>query len=116
MSDSSAILTLARAHFDNMRNKEITVPEWGNEDAPLVAFYDPPTLSLRQKIEKIGGKSEARKLATTVILSLKDKDGKVIFKDDAPTLNAFENNLDPAVVSRIAATILGLTAEDDLGN
>ncbi len=116
MSDATAILTAARAHFDNMRGKEITVPEWGSEDAPLVAFYDPPTLALRQNIERRGGKSEARKLATVVILSLKDADGKVIFKDDAPTLNTFENNLDPAVVSRIAAQILGLSGEDELGN
>ena len=114
MANSDAILTAARAHFDNMRDQEITIPEWGAEDAPLVAFYDPPTLARRQEIERRGGKSEARKMALTVMLSLKDADGKIIFPDDAPTLSAFEFQLDPAVINRAAVQILGLSGDQAL--
>lgn len=116
MADSNAILDLARAHFDNMRGQEIEIPEWGDDNGPLVAYYDPPTLRTRQTIQHRAGKSESRQMALTVLLSLKDEDGKVLFKDDAPTLAALEGQVDPKVMARIAQKILGLTPETDLGN
>lgn len=116
MAANVAILAIARAHFDNMRNKEITIPEWGDDGAPLVAFYDPPTLNLRQQITQRSGKLQSRQMAVTVILCLKYADGQAVFTDDAPTLAALEGAVDPAVVSRIALEVLGLTTEGDLGN
>lgn len=116
MAPNTAILDNARAHFDKMRGREIRIPEWGGENGPLIAFYDPPSLHMRQVITSRSGKKESRQMALTVILCLKDENKKAIFEDDAETLAALEGNVDPAVVSRIACEILGLTPENDLGN
>lgn len=117
MSSSVAILTAARAHFDNMRGQEIEIPEWGETvETPLVAFFDPPTLRKRQEINSRCGKSESRQMAITCILCLKDKDGKPLLSDDAETLTTLESASDPKVVSRIAMQVLGLTPAAKLGN
>ena len=116
MSKSVAILTAARAHFDNMRGQEIEIPEWGEEGKPLVAFYDPPTLRKRQEINSRCGKSESMQMAFTCILCLTDKDGKPLLEDDAETLTTLTGATDPKVVSRIAMKILGLTPAAKLGN
>jgi hypothetical protein len=117
MHDPNTILDAARAHFDKMRGQEIEIPEWAGEHSDtLVAYFDPPTLRVRQMIQHRAGKSEARQMALTVLLCLKNKDGKLIFKDDAPTLATLESGVDPKVVARIAQKILGLTDEEDLGN
>jgi hypothetical protein len=116
MSTSDAILTAARAHFDNMRGQELEIPEWGQEGKPLVAFFDPPTLRKRQEINARCGKSESRQMALTCILCLKDKDGKPLLTDDAETLATLEGASDPKVVSRIAMEVLGLTPAAKLGN
>lgn len=116
MSNSDAILTAARAHFDKMRGQEIKIPEWGEDGKPLVAFYDPPTLRKRQEINQRCGKSEARQMALTCILCLKTADGKQLLADDAETLATLESGTDPKVVSRIALHVLGLTPAAKLGN
>lgn len=117
MADSDTILNIARAHFDKMRGQEIEIPEWGDEEnGPLVAYYDPPTLRTRQTIQHRAGKSESRQMALTVLLCLKGADGKGLFKDDVPTLAALEGQVDPKVMARIAQKILGLSPDNDLGN
>lgn len=113
--NAEQILETARAHFDRMRGREIEVPEWGMA-GDNAATYDPPTLKVRQMIQSQAGKSEARQMALTVIHCLKGKDGKAVFKNDAPTLAAMESQVDPAVIARTAQKILGLTPETDLGN
>lgn len=117
MPNSDAILTAARSHFDNMRGKEIKIPEWGAaKDKPLIAYYDPPTLRVRQEIERRAGKSDARKIAVAAIICLKDKDGNPIFKDDAVTLDALECQVSADVTARIYTQVLGLTKAATLGN
>lgn len=113
--NAEKILETARAHFDKMRDQTVDVPEWGlTGDA--AGRFDPPTLRVRQMIQHQAAKSEARQMALTVIHCLKDAEGGKIFKNDAPTLAAFESQMDPAVIARVAQRILGLTAEGDLGN
>jgi len=117
MPETNAILTAARAHFDNMRGQEIKIPEWGvSEDKPLVAFFDPPSLRVRQEIERRAGKSDGRKIAVAAIICLKDKDGKPLFTDDAVTLDALECQVSADVAARIYTRVLGLTKAETLGN
>lgn len=117
MTDTNAILTAARAHFDNMRGQKIKIPEWGtSKDKPLVAYFDPPTLRVRQEIERRGGKSDGRKIAVAAIICLTDKDGKPLFTDDAVTLDALECQVSADVAARIYTHVLGLTKADALGN
>lgn len=123
MTDLSAeILEIASAHFERQRNQFVEVPEWGEDmgedgnPVPRRVYFDPLTLRQRQKLKHRSAASESRQMALTVILHAKDKDGKLIFKDDAPTLATFEGKMDPKVVARIALRILQITPDDDLGN
>lgn len=113
--NAEQILETARVHFDKQRGQKIEIPEWGMV-GDGAATYDPPSLRLRQLIQHKAGKSQARQMALTVIHCLKDPAGLAVFKDDAPSLAALENQVDPAVVARIAQAVLGLTDESDLGN
>lgn len=113
--NSDDILGKARAHFDKLRGRQVEVPEW-DLVGDNAATYDPPTLRVRQLIQHQAGKSDARQMALVLIHCLKDKDGVALFKNDAPTLAALENQVDPAVVARIAGKVLALSDETALGN
>lgn len=113
--NAEEILAAARAHFDRLRGQSIEVPEWGLA-GDKAATFDPPTLKVRQLIQHQAGKSDARLSALTVIHCLKDKDGKRIFQNDAPTLASFETGMDPVVIARVANRILSTSPELDLGN
>lgn len=113
--NADQILDAARAHFDKQRAQKIEVPEW-DMVGDNAATFDPPSLRRRQQIQHLAGKSEARQLALAVILCVKNKDGAMLFQNDAPTLAALENQVDPAVLARIAKRVLGLSEESDLGN
>lgn len=110
------IIEIATKHFDGMRGKTVTIPEWGTAEKPFVGKYDPPTLGTRQNIERRAMKSQGRQMAITLILCLRDLDGDLVFKDDAPTLQNLMDNVDPKVVARVAQVILQILPEDDLGN
>ncbi len=112
----SDILAAARGHFDRLRRQTVEVPEWGTDGEPAVLHFDPPTLRQRQNLQHRGNKNGARTLALAVIMWAKDADGKPVFKDDALTLAAFENEMDPAVIARVAGKMLGVSEADDLGN
>lgn len=114
----SDILTLARAHYDGMRNQLIEVPEWAPEGgAPLAVHYAPLSLRQRQKLTARAGEGNpARLMALCVILFAKDEAGAPLFEDTPATLKAFENEIAPAVIARIASAMLGTTDADDLGN
>jgi hypothetical protein len=112
----SDILAAARAHYDRLRGQTVEVPEWGTEGVPAVVHFDPPTLRARQALQHRANKSESRLMAFAVILWAKTADGTRMFKDDALTLAAFENDIDPAIIARVAGRMLGISSEDALGN
>jgi hypothetical protein len=112
----SDILTAARGHFERLRRQTVEVPEWGEDGAPAVLYFDPPTLRQRHIVKHRANGNEARLLALAVILWAKDADGKPAFTDDAITLGAFETELDPAVIARVAGCLLGVSSADSLGN
>lgn len=110
------ILSVARAHFAAFKGGTIEVAEWGAPGAPLVIHHRPLSLRARQALELRAKGNQARQLALTVILHARDAEGKLLFTDDVEALAALENQVDPAVVARIALRILGVTPAADLGN
>lgn len=109
-------LAAATAHYDKLRGQTIEVPEWGVEGTPLVVHYDPMTAAQAQNVTRRSGGSDARATALAVILYAKDSKGAALFNDDAPTLKAFEHDIDPRVVARVGKAILGVRdRESDLG-
>lgn len=110
------ILANARGHFDKMRNQKIEVPEWGDDEGPAIMYFDPLSLAQRQSLQRQSKGNEARMLALCVILFAKNSDGKRYFENNADTNKAFDNDLDPAVVARVAGAMIQVSGEEDLGN
>lgn len=109
------ILGAARAHFDAMRNRVIEVPEWGQDGAPLRIHHDPLTMRDRQRLEAAAKGSDALAAILVVIRHAKDAAGARLFEDNAESRKALENDVDPAVIGRIAKAIIGVSDSDSLG-
>ena len=85
--------------------------------APVEVWFAPVTLRQRQKLNaRVSGDNPARLMALCVILFAKRANGEPLFEDTPATLKAFENEVDPAVIARIATAMLGTSDGDDLGN
>lgn len=112
---TGTVLDAARAHFARMKGRTLEVPEWGVDGEPLVVHFDPLTLAERQAIQSRAKGSDAQAALLVVIRHAKDAAGARLFKDDAPTRAALETDADPAVIARIAATILGVGDAAALG-
>ena len=78
------------AHFDAQEIKTINVPEWGDDEGPLVIYTKPLTLQESKRLYKEGNK----------IFTVADKD-------------ALMNKADINVLAEVAGNILGsMTPED----
>lgn len=110
----SDILDRARAHFSNMGRRRVEVPEWGEDGAPAIFFAPSLTLRDRQSVERRCKGDVATRMILTVIMFAQKEDGTRAFTDDASTRRAFETEVDPAVVARLAAAILQVSESDDL--
>lgn len=100
------ILDRARLHFRADEKRRVEVPEWGAEGAPLVLWHTPVTLADKQRLHnryKAGGLQEM--YAYTLIQKAQREDGSRAFTE-ADKLDLM-NQVDPRVVERIAAQILG---------
>lgn len=112
----SDVLSKARAHFSNIARAEILVPEWADDNGPA-RFYAPAlTLANRQAIERRSKGDNAARLILCVTMFLQNADGSRAFDDSADTRKAFETEIDPDVVTRIAKEIMRLSDADALGN
>lgn len=111
----SAILEKARAHFSNMQRRVIEVPEWGDDDGPAKIYAPALTLADRQKIEKRSNNDPVARLVNTIIHAAQNEDGTRMFADDASTRRAFEREIEPAIVARIAEAILVTSPDSALG-
>ncbi|SES76740.1 hypothetical protein [Oceanicella actignis] len=104
------VLHKAREHFARMRGQSMTVPEWG-----LEVHFDPLTMRERQALQSAAKGSDAQAAILVVVRHAKGAGGERLFADDAKTRKTLENEVDPAVIGRIAAAILGASDPDDLG-
>jgi hypothetical protein len=113
----SGVLDRATAHFDTLRGQKIEVPEWGDPlGEPLVLMFDPLTLAQRQNVQRRWKGSDASQAAGAVMLYARTADGGKAFEDNLATLEALTSKVDPAVVARIAARMLGVEAVSDAKN
>ena len=111
----SAILEKARAHFANMQRRVIEIPEWGDDDGPAKVYAPALTMADRQKIERRSKDDPVARLINTIIHAAQNEDGTRMFSDDAVTRRAFEREIEPRIVARLATAILNVSDEADLG-
>ena len=106
-SARSSVIQRATEHYKSKPLKRIEIPEWGDDEGPLVVYSSPFTLKDQSRIRYIAEKqSEVDVLAEVLIMKLMDESGEKIFTIEDK--NDLRNNVDAAIVSRIATAIMSV--------
>jgi len=100
-----SVLDRAKAHFAEQKVRQILVPEWGEPGQPLVVHVQPMTMRERARIYKPAQAGDLMASVEAVILCARDATGARIFTD--ADKHALSVQVDPRVVTRLAAQILG---------
>lgn len=105
------VIDNAKRHFQEREIKEIVVPEWGDENGPLIIYADPVTLAEKNRVKKRAEREELEALAYAVIMKAKDKDGEKLFtiKDKHDLVH----NVDPNVLARVAGELMEVEGVDE---
>jgi hypothetical protein len=99
------VIDRAKAHFDTLEIKKITVPEWGEEDKPLEIYAKPLTLQETQKLFAMSKDNEMTMLAYVLIYKALDGNGNKIFslEDKQALLMKVDRNVLIRVANEIMA-------------
>lgn len=109
-SKSSAIRR-ATEHFKAKPLQRIEVPEWGDEDGPLVVYSSPFTLKDQGRLQYLTEKqSHADTLAELLIMKLVDESGDKVFTVEDKS--ALRDDVDANIVARIANAIMKTDSEE----
>jgi len=106
----SALIDRIRArHHDRLTR--IEVPEWGEEDTPLVIYATPYTIADDKAIARFLRDDDPEGFLEIVIRKAMDGNGERLFSlEDRPVL---KRTADAAVVKRVAMRIMaGVTREE----
>lgn len=99
------IIENAKQHFQQKEIKHIEVPEWGDENGPLIIYAEPLNLNDKQRVYQKAKDGELLSLAWVLIWFAMDKDGENLFTIEHK--HALLNKVDADVLSGIANQILG---------
>ncbi len=98
----------AKAHFDSLDIKKISVPEWGEDGQPLLIYSKPLTLQETSKLFRMAKEDDMAMLAYVLIYKALDENGDKIFTlEDKNTLL---NKVDRNVLIRVSNQINGRKA------
>ena len=101
----------AVAHFSAQEIRTIEVPEWGNDDGPLVIYVEPFTLREQGRLHKASnGGGDATVLADVLIMKCMDSEGTKMFTLDDK--RALQTKVDAGVLARVASEIMAVDPEE----
>ncbi|MDY6790536.1 MAG: hypothetical protein SWH54_04625 [Thermodesulfobacteriota bacterium] len=106
------IIENAKQHFQQKETKHIEVPEWGDENGPLIIYAEPLTLNDKQRVYKKAKEGELLSLAWVLIWFARDKNGENLFTIEHK--HALIHAVDPAVLSKIANEIMEAPTVEEL--
>ena len=95
----------AKAHFDSLEIKTIEVPEWGDEDNPLIIHAKPITLQETSKLYKMAKDDDLAMMSYVLIYKALDENGDKLF--DLGDKSTLLNSVDRDVLVRVATVIMG---------
>jgi len=102
----------AKAHFDSLDIKKISVPEWGEDGQPLLIFSKPLTLQETSKLFRMAKEDDMAMLAYVLIYKALDENGEKIFSlEDKNTLL---NKVDRNVLIRVSNEIMAEQPEEEV--
>jgi hypothetical protein len=100
----------AKAHFNSLDVKKISVPEWGEDGKPLLIYSKPLTLQETSKLFRMAKEDDMAMLAFILIYKALDENGDKIFSlEDKNTLL---NKVDRNILIRVANEIMAEQPED----
>ena len=106
------VIENAKQHFREKKTKHIEVPEWGDENGPLIIYAEPLTLNDKSRVYEKTKDDELLALAYVLIWFARDKDGKNLFTVEHK--HALLNAVDPNVLSGIANRIMEAPTVEEL--
>ena len=96
----------AKAHFDSLDIKKISVPEWGDDDGnPLVIYSKPLTLQETSKLFRLSKEDDLTMMAYILIYKALDENGEKIFSLEDK--NVLLNKVSREVLVRVASEMMG---------
>lgn len=101
----------AKAHFSAKEVKVIEVPEWGEDNKPLMVYSKPMTLAEKKRLFNSSKDTDIGVLVDVLILKCRDEKGDAIFTLEHK--RDLMNAADPDVIGRVANQILTEPSVDD---
>lgn len=99
-------------HFNSLGTQKIEVPEWGDENGPLIIYADPCTLADKGKIKVRAERDEIDGLIYVLILKAKDAQGEPLFTLEDK--HALKTKVDPDILSAVATKIMRAPTPDQM--
>lgn len=115
MAESKALKVIDQVvgHFEQSGSRVVEVPEWGDENGPLVIHATAFTMEEQRRLRSRnkGDLDDPSVLVDLLILKALDADGSKLFDlSDKPTLM---RKADANVLARVAADITGAADTED---
>ena len=105
------VLENAKMHFESLGIKTIEVPEWGDDNGPLVIYAKPLTLAEMSKLQRYAQNNDVELMAYCLIHKALDEDMNKIFTiSDKHTLM---NQVDKDVLARVAGDIMSSVSVEE---
>lgn len=109
------VIERAKTHFSMKEVKVIEVPEWGDENSPLLIYASPMTLAEKRRLFNGTKETDIFVLVDLLIMKAKDQKGDPIFTLEHK--RDLTSSVDPDVIARVSNEILQApTIEDHLKN
>jgi len=107
----ASIIGRATEHYNQKPVRRIEIPEWGDDEGPLVVFSEPFTLRDQGKISTITkNQPESEVLAELLVMKLIDDQGNKVFTVEDK--QALRTSVDAQVVACVANQIMGVNEEE----
>tara|TARA_R110000737_G_scaffold236520_2_gene248932 strand:- start:1694 stop:2053 length:360 start_codon:yes stop_codon:yes gene_type:complete len=100
----------AVAHFSAQEVRTIEVPEWGDDNGPLLIYVEPFTLREQGRLHKSSSDGDATVLAEVLIMKCMDAEGNKMF--DLGDKRALQTKVDAGVLARVATDIMAVDPEE----
>lgn len=110
-----AAIDQVKKHYADLGVQQMEVPEWGEDDKPLVVRWLPVTVSEAQQFMALGeSKGYIARNVDVIVKKALGPDDKPLFTLDHK--NILRNHADASVVNRVAGMILSVPKVAELGN
>lgn len=101
----------AKAHYQAKPIRKIEVPEWGDENGPLIIYAHPFTLRDQGKLAQYSNVSNSSEsLADLLIMKATDEKGDSLFTIEDKHM--LRTQVDASIVARIASEIMRIDVEE----